>query len=289
MSESEIKIQWHPGFAAAMDLELYANRKDLVYEKEYNLNTKPLEIDLLVIKKESHVQIKNEIGRLFRGHNIMEYKSPEDHLNIDTFYKAGAYASLYKSCGETVDGRKADDITVSMVREARPDGLLGYFKKNGIRMETSYPGIYHVMDGVLFPTQIIVTKELEGPEHTWLKSLSGSLKKKELKDLLKQVDGLTHDFDKRLADAVLEVSIRANLEVVKELKGDASMCQALLEIMEPEINKITEKAVIKADMETAKNMLKSGNFSPEEIKKYIPRLSVEEIKAIAKELCLNLT
>ena len=24
------KIQWHPGFAAAMDLELSANRKDLV-------------------------------------------------------------------------------------------------------------------------------------------------------------------------------------------------------------------------------------------------------------------
>ena len=47
----EIKVQWHPGFVAAMDLELSANRGDLVYEKEYNLNTKPLEIDLLVIKK----------------------------------------------------------------------------------------------------------------------------------------------------------------------------------------------------------------------------------------------
>ena len=69
----EIKVQWHPGFVAAMDLELSANRGDLVYEKEYNLNTKPLEIDLLVIKKESHVQISNEIGRIFRGHNIMEY------------------------------------------------------------------------------------------------------------------------------------------------------------------------------------------------------------------------
>lgn len=43
-----------PGFVAAIDLELSANRKDLIYEKEYNLNTKPLEIDLLVIKKERH-------------------------------------------------------------------------------------------------------------------------------------------------------------------------------------------------------------------------------------------
>ena len=163
MSEREIKIQWHPGFVAAIDLELSANRKDLIYEKEYNLNTKPLEIDLLVIKKEKDVQIENEIGRLFRVHNIMEYKSPEDQLNIDTFYKAGAYASLYKAYGETVDGRKADDITVSMVREARPDGLFRYFKENGIRMENPCPGIYYVLNGVLFPTQIIVTKELDGP------------------------------------------------------------------------------------------------------------------------------
>ena len=137
-----------------------------------------------------------------------------------------------------------------------------------------------MLDGVLFPTQIIVTKELDGPEHTWLKSLSGRLKKQELKDLLKRIDGLTHDFDRRLADAVLEVSVRANQEIVEELKGDASMYQALLEIMEPEINKITENAVIKADMETAKNMLKSGDFSPEEIRKYIPRLSIEEIKSL---------
>ena len=79
---NEIKIQWHPGFVAAVNLELAENRNDLIYEKEYNLNTKPLEIDLLVIKKDSHVQITNEIGRLFKGHNILEYQSPEDHLDI---------------------------------------------------------------------------------------------------------------------------------------------------------------------------------------------------------------
>ena len=70
------------GFTAAVYLEFSENRDDLIYEKEYNLNTKPLEIDLLVIKKDSHVQITNEIGRLFKGHNILEYQSPEDHLDI---------------------------------------------------------------------------------------------------------------------------------------------------------------------------------------------------------------
>ena len=28
----DIKIQWHPGFVAAMNLELAENREDLVYE-----------------------------------------------------------------------------------------------------------------------------------------------------------------------------------------------------------------------------------------------------------------
>lgn len=39
---NDTKIQWHPGFVAAMDLEFEETRSDLIYEKEYNLNTKPL-------------------------------------------------------------------------------------------------------------------------------------------------------------------------------------------------------------------------------------------------------
>lgn len=126
-------IQWHPGFSAAIDLELSANRQDLVYEREYNLNTKPLEIDLLVIKKNTEVQIENEIGVQFRGHNILEYKSPDEHLNIDTFYKTGAYASLYKSYGKTADEIPAKDITVSIIRDSKPYGLFRYFKKTALK------------------------------------------------------------------------------------------------------------------------------------------------------------
>ncbi len=58
----ETKIQWHPGFLAAMNLELSQNRNDLVFEKECNLNAKPLEIDLLIIKKLASVRIVNERG-----------------------------------------------------------------------------------------------------------------------------------------------------------------------------------------------------------------------------------
>nr|WP_300797635.1 hypothetical protein [uncultured Acetatifactor sp.] len=235
---SGTKIQWHPGFVAAIDLEFKENRDDLIYEKEYNLSTKPLEIDLLVIKKEPDVQVSNEIGKLFRGHNIVEYKSPEDHLDIDVFYKASAYGCLYKSFGETVDERAANDITISIIRDAKPEGLFRYFKEHGIRVTNPYAGIYYVSDAVLFPTQLVVGKELEQKDHTWIKALSDKVQEQEMRELLEQISNLAHKFDKELADSVLEVSIRANRQVVEELRGGDKMCKALLEIMEPEIDKI---------------------------------------------------
>lgn len=242
---SNIKIQWHPGFVAAMDLELAENRADLVYEKEYNLNTKPLEIDLLVIKKDKDIRTVNEIGWIFRGYNVLEYKSPDDSLDIDAFYKAGAYASLYKAYGKVSDERKADDITVSLIREARPDGLFEYFKRHNIRTVNPHRGIYYVQDEVLFPTQIVVAGEMDRKSHMWLKALSGKMKKQDIKELLEKIEAMKQKFDRELADSVLEVSIRANRHVVNELRGDDSVCQALLEIMEPEISKI--KAEIKED------------------------------------------
>ena len=75
---NELKTQWHPAFCSAMKLELIEDGEYLDYINEYNLNTKPLQIDLLVVKKVKDIEIKNEIGKLFRTHNIMEYKTPED-------------------------------------------------------------------------------------------------------------------------------------------------------------------------------------------------------------------
>ena len=46
--------------------------------------------------------------------------------------------------------------------------------------------------------------------------------------------------DRELADAVLGVAIKANWQMAQELRGDGNMYEALMELMEPEINKIKE-------------------------------------------------
>ena len=87
----------------------------------------------------------------------------------------------------------------------------------------------------MFPVQIVATGELDKAEHTWLGALSEKLKKQDMTELLKKIRQLTGKNDRELADSVLEVSIGANRQIVEELKGDASMCQALMEIMEPQL------------------------------------------------------
>lgn len=76
--QPDAKIQWHPAFCAAAELELRLNKADLEFKREYNLSKKPLQMDLLIIEKRKNAQIQNEIGTIFRGHNVIEYKSPDD-------------------------------------------------------------------------------------------------------------------------------------------------------------------------------------------------------------------
>lgn len=62
-----------------------------------------------------------------------------------------------------------------------------------------------------------------------------------MKRLLKSVTGLSGKADREFADSVLEVSVGANKQVINKLLGDDSMCQALLEIMEPQLQLIEKR------------------------------------------------
>ena len=270
----DTKIQWHPAFVAAMNLEFTDNRENLIFEKEYNLNTKPLEIDLLIIKKEHNIPIKNEIGHIFKGHNIIEYKSPADQLDIDTFYKSSAYACLYKSYGETLNERKADDITVSIVRDSKPRKLLKYLKAHGFSVSTPHNGIYYVNKKVLFSTQIIVTKELDEDNHTWLRVLSQNVKTSDAQRLVSSLQHLKGNFDKDLADSVLKVMIDANEQLLNEWKGDDSMFEYLMEIVEPQVRLREEneyKKGVQQGIRTTIDSLRDFGHNDSDIKSTIMR------------------
>ena len=65
------KLQWHPAFGAALRITLQDEMKYLEVYEEYLLSKKPLQMDILIIKKLKDVPIRKDIGRIFRKHNII--------------------------------------------------------------------------------------------------------------------------------------------------------------------------------------------------------------------------
>lgn len=57
-----------------VELILKRDKEHLEFIREYNLNTKPLEVDLLVIKKPVGYRVGDEIGRIFSEYYIVEYQ-----------------------------------------------------------------------------------------------------------------------------------------------------------------------------------------------------------------------
>ena len=109
------------------------------------MGTKPKEIDVLIIKKKPQDQIRKNIGRIFKGHNIVEYKSPDDYLSIDDFYKVYGYACFYKSDTQKVNSIQANDITITFVCHKCPRELLKYLTEEKKFRVTKYePGIYYI-------------------------------------------------------------------------------------------------------------------------------------------------
>ncbi|MCI8508041.1 MAG: hypothetical protein HFJ06_05725 [Lachnospiraceae bacterium] len=235
MDTNENRTQWHPGFCAAMQLELYDNRDDLEYHKEFNLNRKPLQIDLLIITKKETVSIKNQIGHIFSKYNIMEYKSPRDSLDIDTFYKVQAYACLYKNSGNKINIHKAGDITVSLIRHRYPQNLMKLLRAEGFTITKPYPGIYYVSGKLMFQTQIIISSRLEHTDHIWLTSLTEQIKRHRYSELLNATDILNNKDEKECADAVIDVISNANAAMIRQWKESDKMIPSLERIMAPEI------------------------------------------------------
>ena len=241
MSEKAEKLQWHPAFCAATELELRQDLDVLELIPEYNLSKKPLQIDLVIIKKMDWKRtLQNEIGHIMRGHNILEYKGPGDELTIDSFFKVIGYASLYKAQGIAVNKIPASEVTVSFFRNAYPKALFQELKKEGYILKKIYPGIYYVRGKVPFPVQVVVTSQLERKAHCSLRVLTTQVEMQDAELFLEQIHYLESKNERSNIDSVLQVSVNANKQVYSLLRRQNEMCEALRELMKDEIEKELE-------------------------------------------------
>lgn len=226
----EKPLQWHAAFQAALQIELMEEREFLQFLKEYNLSEKPLQIDTLIIKLEPGRKVKKSLGRIFRQFNVVEYKSPRDYLSVNDFYKVMGYACLYQSDTEKVMEIRPEDLTVTLISSHYPREMIRYLSRQyGITVTSAFPGIYYV-EGLLFPIQILVTKNLSKEENVWLSRLRCDLEMKEdIEPLAKAYEGKQKN---PLYAAVMDLIIRANRKQYEEGK---KMCEALRELFADEL------------------------------------------------------
>ena len=190
-------------------------------------------------------------SKIFRAHNICEYKGPDDALNIDDYYKTLAYACLYKSSGQTVDAIPARDITISLIRDAYPRKLMQTLKTEGFELTESYPGVFYVerWDAANrqfpFPTQIIVTSQLERETHSGLRVLRKKADGEDILRFLTEANRETEPGDRANVNSILQVSMTANLELYRKIgRENAMFYPALKELMKDDLNARWQEGVI---------------------------------------------
>ena len=247
-------------------------------------------IDLLVIKKPPHVKVKNEIGHLFRQHNVIEYKSPKDSLNIDDFYKTLAYAFFYKSLAQEVDGIPVSQLTLSLVRQGYPREMVKKLEAEGMQVHRQYPGIYYIADAPI-SAQIVVTQELDAENHRSLRVLTSDLNEADARGFLEEASNLTNKGDKDNISAVLTVSMNANYAVYEDLqRSELTMdCEPLKRLMKDEFDKAEArgeargKAIGEASgVEKMVVSLLKADQTVDFVAK-VAKMTVEQVRAIGKK------
>ena len=238
MNTNDEKIQWHPAFDAALQIEFGEEAEYLEFDSEHLLSKKPMQIDVL-IKNEKHVKIQKNIGRIFRQYNIIEYKSPEDNLDIDDFYKVYAYACIYKADTEKIDLIPAAELTITFVCYHYPRAMLDKLQRDrGIMAEKIESGIYY-LTGDAIPVQLIIVPALSNNNNYWQNNLRNDLKAGgEIRNFIERYG---ENKKSKLFQALADTVMRANWQ---ELKEERKMCEALRELFADDLRESREAGIM---------------------------------------------
>ncbi|MDR2733458.1 MAG: 3-isopropylmalate dehydrogenase [Spirochaetota bacterium] len=272
------KLLWHQAFYDAIRLELYDYRDDLEYAYEHQITSEPMRIDVLIVKKKKDVIIDKSIARIFRGHNIIEYKSPGDYFSVRDFLQVCAYACNYAANTLGVD---YSDVSLTFVGARHPRALLHYLtEERKYTVAHPAPGIY-LITGDYLPIQILESPLLPKSENLWLRSLSKNLRVDAASVILEKSKD---DKFRMYTGAYLDILIRANPKTFLEAKNMAKRLltreEALNEIF-PELRQRREEGKAEAEEKIARNLLAEG--MPVEQVARLTELSAAQVQALKKD------
>ena len=216
MTRESLRTRFHYGFYAAMEVEYDLANIPLIYEQEIELGKDPVRLDFLIIKKESDIVLHDPIGEFFKQVNIFEYKSPEDGLSIDDFYKTQGYALIYKGFGRKVNELPIENITLTIVRHIYPRELLKDLKKSGVVINNIHPGIYRFEGKLSIPVQLVVSSLLPPDEYEGLKLLSSGATVDDIISYTEKAIASDNERIKENVGTVIEVCLAVNKNIEED-------------------------------------------------------------------------
>lgn len=297
MAQETGRTRFHYGFYAAMKVEYDIIHANVTYEQEIQLGEDPIRLDFLIIKKDAGVVLTDPIGEFFKSVNIFEYKSPEDGLSIDDFYKAMGYAFIYKGYDRKVDELPIENMTLTLVRHAYPRDLIKALKRSDFVVNEQYPGIYRI-DGIKLNVQLVVSSRLPEGEYDGLQLLVKGCKKDDVINYAVKAMASSDENVKVNAGTVIGICLDINDNLGDELnnlKEESAMTGTeVIALVEKKFKKVlddaenrgiaegTVKGISQEKERVAADMLRDGE-PIEKIARY-SRLAEETIRKLAKSI-----
>ena len=216
MVATEKKTKWHSPIYRGLQLDL--REAVLHFDDNVSLSEEALEIDAVIVK-DADVQVENDIGAIFKGHNICEFKSETDYFSIADYSKVIGYASLYSAFKNVL----MTDVTITIIVTKYPQKLVKFLESSrSLKVQDKGNGIHYVI-GDIYPVQLLETKKLS-ENNLFLKNLRSNLTTVDMQKTLQALKeaGVV---DKR--DTYLECLIKTNPGAFREV---VKMSEAIREI-----------------------------------------------------------
>ena len=290
IAEETGRTRFHYGFYAAMKVEYDLVKAPVTYEQEKELGEEPIRLDFLIIKKEKNVKLNDPIGKFFKRVNLFEYKSPEDGLTIDDFYKAQGYGLIYKGFDKKVNELPIEEITLTFVRHSYPRDLIKLLKMTGFNILETHSGIYKVKGKISIPMQIVVVSRLPNGEYEGLKLLAKGAKADEVIDYVEKTISIGDENVRENVKTVIGVCLSVNKKLGEELKEAGKMDDVFRDtfryLFEEDIENAEQRGIQKGIQKGIDN--DRERVARDMLKKNLPFSLIEEISKLSGDVIRNL-
>ena len=243
---------WHAAFEALLRVSVYG-RSDVEVRAEVEIGFAPPRADFLVLNNNGGEAIPCQVFQLFKGTNVIEFKRPDESVNLHTIYKAIGYADLLIGNAKDEDNIPLDSVTISIFHPGRAPRVLKDLGELNGKVCAIFPGVFAVFGLTVFPLQIVAMGELVGDENAKFRALTDKADKSDVIAVASEIEKATGEL-RELYRMYIKTVAEKNVGLFAALiEEDERMSDVLMDIMKDKVDKVVRTATAKNTLATTKD------------------------------------